>query len=379
MAKILFISNIGGRKVGNFSLASIAAAKRIGLEFHNASNWKNSSVQQMVEDEKQHGVSIHHIDFNRNPFHPSNFKAYKQLLQLMKKEKFDIVHCNTPVGGVIGRACAKRLGIKKVIYMAHGFHFFKGAPKKNWIFYYPAERLLAYWTDKLVTINQEDYKRAKKFNLRNNGKVYYIPGVGLDVNKFSKIEVDKYKKRLELDIPSEAIIVLSVGELNNNKNHEVILRSVAKLNNKNVHYCIAGKGELAEHLEALSRELGVSDRFHLLGFRNDVIELCKVADIFAFPSKREGLGIAALEAMSTGLPIITSNVHGIVDYSKNDLTGFTCDPNDIDGFTKSLNRLIDDPELRHKMGNNNKKVASKFDSLYVVNKMEKIYRSIVNG
>ena len=317
------------------------------------------------------GCKIHQIPFQRFPLRKDNLSAYKMLKEIIIDEGYDLVHTHTPIASAITRLACKNIKKIKVFYTAHGFHFYKGAPIKNWIIYYPIEKWLSKYTDTLITINKEDYQRAKsKFKAK---RVEYIPGVGLDIDKFKNVVVDKVGKRQELSLPEDAFVVLSVGELNKNKNHEVVIRAIAKIKNPTIHYVICGKGPLESYLNNLAAELGVSKNVHLLGFRGDIPEICKVADVFAFPSLREGLGMAALEAMACGLPIITSNVHGIVDYSIDGETGYNCSPTDVDSFSKYIKNLYLDIEKRNRMTANNIEAVKKFNQLNVLNLMEQIY------
>ena len=166
MKKILFISNIA-KNVGSFSIASIAAAKECGMEFYMAANWEQAGEEQISSDEKKYNVKIYSIPLVRSPYSPKNFKAYKRLVQIIESENIDYIHCNTPVGGLLGRLAGRKCKVKKIIYQAHGFHFYKGAPVKNWLLYYTVERWLARYTDAIITINHEDCERAKKFRLKN--------------------------------------------------------------------------------------------------------------------------------------------------------------------------------------------------------------------
>ncbi|MCM3741806.1 glycosyltransferase family 4 protein [Oceanobacillus luteolus] len=376
MKKILFISNISGKLVSNFSISSIMAAKELGFEFHLAANWSKSTSQIMKTEEEKYGIKLHHIDFNRNPFHPKNFHAYKQLLELIRKEKYYIVHCNTPVGGILGRLAAKKAGINKVIYMAHGFHFFSGAPLKNWLLYYPAEAIFALLTDELITINKEDYNRAKKFKLRNNGSVHYSPGVGINISKYSKNEIDKDKLRLELGIPQNAFVVISVGELNSNKNHEVIIKAIEQAKDEEIYYLICGEGNISGQLKRLANSLGLRERVKFLGFRSDIPRILKIADLFAFPSKREGLGLAGIEAMASGLALITSNVHGINDYSIHNITSFKFNPNDVIGFSEAIITLKNNKELLSNLSENNIEFAKRYDRSMAVDLIKSVYEKI---
>ena len=170
MKKILYITNIS-YGVSSFSVAAVASAKTLGYRFFLAGNFSGASSEKIKNDEEEFGVKIINIDLARSPYSPKNITAYKQLIDFVKKENIDYIHCNTPVGGLLGRLAGKKCKVKKVIYQAHGFHFYKGAPLKNWLIYYPIERWLAHYTDAIITINKEDYERAQGFRLRNNGKV----------------------------------------------------------------------------------------------------------------------------------------------------------------------------------------------------------------
>lgn len=317
------------------------------------------------------GCKIHQLPLHRSPLKKDNFRAYKMLKNIIISEGYDLVHTHTPVASAIVRLACRKLNSVKVFYTAHGFHFFKGAPIRNWLVYYPIEKCLARYTDTLITINKEDYERAKsKFKAK---RVEYIPGVGIDLDKFNAVEIDRALKRSQLGLPEDAFVVLSVGELNKNKNHEVIIKAIGKIDNPKIHYIICGQGQLDGHLRNLSKELGIENQVHLLGFKNDIPEICKCSDLFAFPSYREGLGMAALEAMACGLPLITSNVHGIVDYSIEGENGYNCSPNDIDSFSKYIKTIYTDIDKRNQMAANNIEAVKKFNQLNVLNLMEQIY------
>jgi len=345
----------------------------VAANFSVGSNTSKERVKEFKSELHKKNITVNELNFNRNPFSKENLSAYKEMKKLIKDNSFELIHCHTPVAAMVVRLAAKNARKKgtKVIYTAHGFHFFKGAPLKNWMLFYPVELWLARYTDVLITINKEDYNRAKKsFKV---GKVEYIPGVGIDTKKFNEFVVDKPAKCNELGVPDNAFLVLSVGELNKNKNHETIIKAIAKLNNPNVYYMICGQGVLEDFLKDLIKELELEKQVKLLGYRRDVAEISKIADVFVFPSRREGLGLAALEAMASGLPIITSNIHGIVDYSINGVTGYICDPNNICGFTQAIEILMRHKEIREAMCRNNLKTVAKYDIKNVLEIMEEIY------
>ena len=337
--KALIITTVSGF-VPQFEMNNVKIMQELGYEVHYASNYNMPHYGKDNSRLEGTGIIQHQVDFVRSPFKlRQNLRAFKQLRQLEKKEQFELVHCHTPMGGVLGRIVFGILGSKKtkIMYTAHGFHFFKGAPIKNWLSFYPVEKFLSKWTDLLITINKEDYERAKKaFHAK---KVVYIPGVGVDVDKIAKVKVDTEVKRKEIGIDKDAILVLSVGELNLNKNHEIVIKALAKLQNEKIHYVIAGAGELEEKLRKLSKELNIENQVHLLGFRSDVLELNKVCDIFVFPSIREGLSVSLMEAMASGKPVVCSNIRGNRDLV-NVNGGRLFETKDVKSVKSALQQLI---------------------------------------
>ncbi len=373
--KMLYILNTTNR-VNNFSYSSMIAAQELGIEFHIAGNWTGyNNLADKSADEKKYGIRIHQIDFIRTPYDPRNIKAYRQVVELIKREQFDVIHCNTPIGGVIGRLAGKRCRVKKIIYEAHGFHFFKGAPMINWMIYYPIEKWLAHYTDYLITINKEDFKQAKGFHLKTNGVVCYVPGVGIDLQEYSDIQQYRDAKRNELGIQNEDIVIISVGELNANKNNGVIISALAKLKNPHIQYCICGVGENKEKLQVLARKLGIEKNVHFLGFRSDIKELYSASDIFVLPSFREGLSRSIMEAMAAGLPCIVSRIRGNVDLISN--KKMLCDPNSIDNFAKAIYDLAASKSKREETGKQNSVNIHCYSLEEVVALMVSIYNNAI--
>lgn len=375
--KMLYILNIAN-KVNNFSYTNMLAAQNREIEFHIAGNWGYKNSTEKENDEKQYGIKIHQVDFIRMPYDWRNIKAYRQIVDIIEKEMIDIIHCNTPIGGVVGRLAGKRCGIKKVIYQAHGFHFYKGAPKVNWLLYYPVEKWLAHYTDILITINQEDYELAKsKFHLRRSGKVYYVPGVGIDEKTFIHSKEEKRNKRRELNIPEDAVLLISVGELNANKNNKLILDALGQLKNMKLHYILCGEGNKRKELEQCAIKLGIQNNIHFLGFRNDIKELYAASDIFVMPSYREGLSRSIMEAMASGLPCIVSNIRGNKDLIINNKQGYLCSPIEIGDFSSKILGLCNDSETRAKMSHASLKRIVNFSNDTVIKRYEEIYKDIV--
>lgn len=346
--------------IGQFNMSNIRLLLDMGYEVHVACNFKDRSIwteERVKKFEKQlsdlHVKKIQ-IEYARTPYDiPKLIKSYLELKKLIQKEKYAGLHCHTPVAGLIARLAARRAVTKtRVIYTAHGFHFYKGAPILNWLLYYPIEKWMSEYTDVLITINKEDYQRAKKkFHAK---EIKYVPGVGVDVEKIQDVQVDRAKKRGELGIREEEVVLLSVGELSKRKNHKIVIKALGDLGNKKIKYVICGQGPLKEKLEQLAEKIGVKDQLLLLGFRTDVIEICKISDLFVFPSLQEGLPVALMEAMACGLPCIVSNIRGNSDLIGNSENGLLFYPEDIELLKKQLQKLISDKQLRDLMNRNNK-------------------------
>jgi glycosyltransferase involved in cell wall biosynthesis len=219
--------------------------------------------------------------------------------------------------------------------------------------YYPIEKICARFTDVLITINKEDYALAQKKMPAK--KVCYVPGVGIDLSKIQNIECDRNEVRKSMGVPEDCVLLLSIGELNVNKNHQVVVKALAKLNNKNVHYAVAGVGDQKGNLLNLAKELGVENQFHLLGYRTDALKLYRAADIFIFPSFREGLSVSMMEAMASGCPIVCSQIRGNVDLVENEKGGYLFNPVDWQALSLNLKKLIDNKLLCEQFGKCNKK------------------------
>ncbi len=376
MKKMLYILNVA-KGINSFSYASICAAKTLGIDFHIAGNWGYTSEEERKADEEKYGVHIYQIDFIRAPYDPGNRKAMKQLREVIDRENFDVIHCNTPIGGLLGRLAGKKCGVKKVIYQVHGFHFYKGAPLLNWLIYYPIERLLARYTDGLITINCEDFEFAQRLKLRNGGKVYYVPGVGIDIEQFQFDPAVRESKRQELGITDDTIMLISAGELNDNKNNRVIISALSALKDPKVQYFLCGVGEREETLQKQAEAAGLGQQVHFLGYRQDMKELLQAADAFVMPSFREGLSRSIMEAMSCGLPCIVSKIRGNEDLVEERSGGFLRAPVDVAGFAEAIKQISDNADLRQKMREYNLERIKKFDVSVVEKELCSIYTEVL--
>ena len=302
--------------------------------------------------------AVHTLRLERSPAAPRNLLGYADLRKLLKENHYDIIWTNEPVMGVVTRLAANRYRRQgtKVVYMCHGFHFYKGAGKANWLIFYPIERFMSRMCDMIVTINREDETRARTFHAK---QVRYIHGIGVNTERLRTRSAGS-NIREELGLKAEDFLVLSVGELNENKNQQVIIRALARLKDPQIHYLLCGKGDQRARLEALAKELQLENNVHFLGYRRDVAEICTQADVFALPSRREGISVASLEAMYCGLPVIMSRVRGSEDYLEDGVSGYLLDADNAAGFSEAMSRLKEDSLFCKRCGKHNSEAVEPY-------------------
>lgn len=329
-----------------------------GFEVEIACSDVGGRMEEVTEKLKAYVKAIHVVRLVRSPVSPTNLKGYQDMKKVIQNGYYDIIWTNEPVMGVVTRLAAgeARENGTKVVYMVHGFHFFDGAPKINWMIYYPIEKMMASKADMIVTVNREDYRRAKEMNVN---RVEYIHGIGINTERLTPGEKQN-DIRVELGLAEDDFLVLSVGELNENKNQKTIIRAISLLNDPKIHYILCGKGEQLENLQKLAVELHLEDRVHFLGYRMDVVDICSQSDVYVMPSFREGLPVSSLEAMYCGLPLVTSNIRGLVDIMEDGVTGYLCKPDDFQAFAEKIRKLKTNLVLRKSMSIKNRLIVVPF-------------------
>ena len=374
MKKVLFVATVVRLHLNLFHLPYLRWFHEQGWQVDVAANNDFDNPSDCVIP-----CCDHHyvIPFERSPFRKNNLEAYRQLKELLDREHYDIIHCHTPMGGVITRLAAGSARNKgtKVLYTAHGFHFYDGAPLVNWLLYYPVERLLSRRTDLLLTMNGEDHRRAQTFRAK---RTEMVNGVGIDLSRFAEADPDrKAQIRSELGLHEGDTFAFTVGNVIPRKNQAVLIRAVKELRDPSFHLFIAGDGPLEESLKDLSRELEVEKQVHLLGFRRDVYRLSSAADLFLFSSRQEGLSVSVMEAMACGLPIVASSIRGNTDLIDPGLGGFLVEPDDATGFADGIRRVLADPDSRERMKAHNLEKIRNYSSGAVLDQMARLYESVM--
>jgi glycosyltransferase EpsD len=312
----------------------------------------------------------HNIPIQRSPFHPKNFKAYQALKTILNGNQYEIVHCHTPMGGVLTRLAAQKARKKgtKVIYTVHGFHFFKGAPLMNWLVYFPIEKLLSTYTDCLITINNEDFNLARDHKFLAE-KIEHVYGVGVDTYRFKPVSnEEKLTSRKKLGYKNDDFLMFYAAEFNKNKNQQLLIYTVALVKEKipQVKLLFAGTGSLLEESKNLANKLGVLEYIDFLGHRNDIHEILPICDLAVASSLREGLPVNIMEAMACELPVIATRNRGHKELVQHNQTGWLTASGNANDLASKIESIAENHILNQKFGKNARQVVI---NKYAINKV----------
>ena len=371
-AKVLFIATVDKGHILKFHVPYLKYFKEKGYEVHVAC----AGNETIPYCDKRYNIS-----FEQSPIKFKNIRAYKDLKKIVNQQHYSIIHCHTPVGGVIGRLAAKktrRTGTN-VLYTAHGFHFYKGAPFKNWLLFYPIEKWLSKYTDCLITINEEDHQNALMHNFKS-GYIEKVNGVGVNLTRFSPPNFDEKKVLREKSGYEESdFLIVYIADLNHNKNQNMIINVINMLKIKipNVRLLLVGEGSLLEEYKKKTFKLGLDNYIDFLGFRRDVPSILKMVDVAISTSKREGLPVNIMEAMATGLPTVVTNCRGNRDLIINDQNGYVVEINDEIAFSQAIMKLYNSKKIMNNFGEKNIQLIRKNSLENVMKEMEKIYSNFM--
>lgn len=397
MKKALLVTRVSGF-IPQHEMNNVKILQEMGYEVHYATNL--NVVVYGKDNSRLDGTGIitHQIDFQKSPFSKEVRKAYHQLVQLMLEEAFDLVHCHMPLSAVVARLAAQKVRKQtgrqvSVLYTAHGLHFYTGAPLRNWI-YYPIERYLARYTDRLILINQEDYQRGLHFPIR--GKVEYVPGVGIPLEGYQPVKLrgseeagqsrPVIEELIGRKLSSETRVLVTIGELSQNKNHKLLIEMMTELRDLNLFVLIGGTGNQEESLRTLICENELEDYVYLPGYIYDVKRVLEEADCYILPSYREGLPVAIMEAMAAGLPVIASRIRGVTDLIEHSRGGYLVHGFDPVDYAVKVRRLFTEKygksavprEIRrYQMGQWNQERVKQFSREVVDQRMREIYGEMI--
>ena len=361
-----------------FNKANINALHALGYEVELCANFENGEGpeihnQKYVNECNEDGIITHSILFTRHSL-AGSLKCLPQLKNLLIKKQYDVVHAHTETGGLLLKLACNDKGNSKFFYTPHGMSFWKGSSLKSQLVYKPLERWICSSMDMNLGMNMEEVDYLKKWN---NHSATYVHGIGLNIQRMQNPLRTQNDVRSEFGLSVDDVFVVSIGELDDNKNHITVIRALAKLNVRNFKYVVCGVGPNKDMLLAEAERTGLKDNVILAGYRSDIPDVLNAADIFVFPSFHEGLPVSALEAMACGLPIICSEIRGNVDIIREGDNGYLFQPSDVETLARKLEYLLDDAEKRKIMGLKNKENVKDFSLESVTEELKRIYKSVL--
>ena len=371
MKKALVVCHMGRhyRKFGHYDIKPLQG---LGYEVHFAANF-SLDIDRVKDD----SIILHQVDFVRFPFALKNLKAYKQIKNIIRFGDYDLIHCQSPVGGVLTRLALKNVKIKnvKIIYTAHGFHFYRGAPLIYWLLFYPLEKYLSKYTDTLITINKEDYDLAKR-KFKKCMDIRYVPGVGINLRKFDFMitKTEKQNLRTSIGLKNDDFVLIYVAELSKRKNQLWLINTVNKLikEDKSIHLLLVGNDAYNQKCQKLIDKLGINTNIHVLGQRNDVSKLLKISNLSVSSSRQEGLPVHVMESFACGLPVVVLNCRGMNDLIIEGKNGYIV--NDEESFINKVRYLKNNKEFIKRISKNNIKMSCNYGVINIVRIMNKIFK-----
>lgn len=370
MKKILYVATIT-KHFYYFHLPSMKMFKDMGWQVDVASH--GDTVLPYCDNQFE-------IPIQRSPADKKNLDAYKQLKKIIEENHYDIIHCHTPMGGMLARLAARSQRKKgtKVLYTAHGFHFYKGAPLLNWLIYFPIEFFMSLFTDCLITINDEDFEFAKKHLKAKDTKK--VNGVGYNSDRYFPVsKEEKAENRRKLGYSENEKLLIYVAEMNANKNQSMLIKTLKLLNDKNdvFRLLIVGADNYDGKYVQLAKETGVQDKVDFLGHREDIDNLIHASDIAVGSSIREGLPVNVMEALACGLPVVLSNNRGHRVLAVNGKNGYVVNVNDCEKMAERIEEIVFDEKKYAEFSENAVRLVKPYSKDSVLSELRGIYNQYI--
>lgn len=361
-----------------FNQANIAALQSLGLQVELCANFENGNGpeihnQSFVEECGIRGVKTHSIPFARHSL-TGSLKCLSQLKELLSREQYDLVHTHTETGGLLLKLAHSEKGKSKFVFTPHGMSFWKGSSLKSQLVYRPLERWICSAMDMNLGMNMEEVENLEQWNKRT---AHYVHGVGLNVARMQNPSRSREQMREEFGLTESDKFIVSIGELDDNKNHITVIKALATLGRKDFKYVVCGVGPNKDMLLAEAECTGLKENVILAGYRSDIPDVLNAADIFVFPSFHEGMPVSALEAMACSLPVVCSAIRGNVDVVKDGDNGYLFKPSDVDTLSRQIALLMDNEALRQQMGAKNKEIVREFSLEAVTEELKAIYSKVL--
>lgn len=325
------------------------------------------------------------IPWSRNPLDPRNMLLAGPLLrEIVEREGYDLVHAHTPVAGFVTRFALRGRGHDggpRVVYTAHGFHFYRGGPPLRNAVFRGLEKLAGRWSDALVVMNREDEDAARQHGIVPSGRLHFMDGIGVDTAEYGALRVKTIQvERLmeELRVPPFSELLILVAELIPRKRPADVIRALAKMEHRHAQLLIAGTGPLRGELALLAKQLSVADRVHFLGFRRDIPVLLRASKALLLASEHEGLPRSVMEAMCMETPVVGVRIRGVEDLLE-DGCGFLVEKGDCDGLAHAMDHVLEEPDDARAAAARARAKMARYDIGMILKQHEALYREVLQG
>lgn len=349
-------------------------------EYFRGMGWRVDAMARDLSDcerSREAFDRVWDVGWSRSPLNPANLvDPPRRVRALVERERYDLVHVHTHVAAFVTRfALGRRENRPKIVYTAHGFSFYPGGPRLRNAILQGIESVAAHWTDYLVTMNQDDFEAARRFRALSRDRVRYMPGIGVDLDRYnpsavSATQVDRL--RAELGLKAEDPVFTMVAEFIHRKRHADAIRALAKMSDERAHLLLAGNGPLVPAMRELASSLGLKNRVHFLGFRDDIPVLMRASRAVLLVSAQEGLPRSVMEALCLEVPVIGTRVRGTMDLLDPE-HGFLVELGDVDGIARALDWTAAHPEKCGQMGREGRRAMRSYDVSNIIAEHEALY------
>lgn len=330
------------------------------------------------------GFQVH--DWNAgHTFNPLRIiRARRELKAFLRERDYDIIHTHCSFGGIIGNPVARKHA-RTVIYTQHGFYVHEGLNPLMRAAWLTVEKVGLRHADHVICVSRAEQELARTLGVGPPEKFVHVPGAGIEIARFSLNEDDRRsgrrRVREELGLAEDDFVLLTVSRLTWDKGYREMIDAVRMLRETGHEFVLlaAGSGKDEEGIRRAIEDAGVSDVFRLLGWRDDVIDLYCAADVFVFASHREGLPIAPIEAMASGLPVVVSDIPGCREEIEHERSGLLFATGEAGALVACLEQVLRDSDLRERLAQAARRRAQRFDIVNVLDRQVELYRQVAAG
>jgi len=370
---LITLSVVGGAQDNTFSTVELHDRKR--FEVHVGCNPRGDWIFRAVES----ADFFHPIPALITAIQPlTDLRAFVQIVKLLQRERFDLVHTHTAKAGFLGRLACRLVRVPVVVHTYHAFPFHDFMPRCNHQLYVSLERLVKPITDFFVTVSENARQEGSNLGVleRDRSRTVYS---GIDFRKLAQA-ADPECTRTRLEIPPGWKVVVMAGRFDRQKAPHLLVEAFGAVVKRHPETLLlmAGDGELRGRVEQTIQRLGLQNHVRLLGFRKDIPDLLNVADAFALSSLWEGMGRAMTEAMLLGKPVVVPRVNGIPEIVHDGRSGLLYEPGDVGQLSSHLCYLLAHPKEGRRLGESAREVTRKsFDLNHMVTQIEQIYEDLL--